>query len=416
MAPWQSNSGWVAWPSSSRWPSPCWRRPRGRSWARAGTSTTRSSGSRPGAAPRTTRTAASRRSASAAATAAGDNRAEQRVENDYTSGTNQFQGEVRVVSLGGSNVSLKQTFMPNNGAFLMLAVAAPGRLYSVGDNAELAADIVGRWVRINTIHDVAAGTHEIRDRRRAEVHQAERPSGRLARQVRHLPAGQRPWPDQRRVAERPYWRGGRSPGGTPQPSPATDAGVAGDVGGSGDAIPGGEPGPDAGGTGGSEGTGGSGGSGGVAGSGGAGGGGTGGGGSGGSGAGTGGGPGTGGSGAAGSGGAAGTGGRGGSSSRPDAGAGTGGGGVERPTKATGCAFGGSRPGGIGRGVARARPDRPGRPSSRAAPLKLAASPWLRAVVRPPCENCVLECRGPGIGSDVPAKTSIPGANDPGGSP
>src|SRR5688572_8745325 len=92
---------------------------------------------------------------------AGDNRAEQRIENDYSSGTRQFEGEVRVVSLGGSNVSLKQTFMPQNGAFLMIAVATGGRLYSVGDNGELAAGIIGRWVRINTVHDVAAGTHKM---------------------------------------------------------------------------------------------------------------------------------------------------------------------------------------------------------------------------------------------------------------
>src|SRR4029450_1944241 len=84
-----------------------------------------------------------------------------RIENDYTSGMHQFEGEVRVLSLPGTNVSLKQTFMPNNGAFLMLGGSTGGRLYSVGDNAELATGIVGRWVRINTIHNVSAGTHEI---------------------------------------------------------------------------------------------------------------------------------------------------------------------------------------------------------------------------------------------------------------
>src|SRR5687767_3243399 len=65
------------------------------------------------------------------ASASGDNRAEQRIENDYSTGTRQFEGEVRVLSLGGTNVSLKQTFMPDNGAFLMIAVATEGRLYSV---------------------------------------------------------------------------------------------------------------------------------------------------------------------------------------------------------------------------------------------------------------------------------------------
>jgi hypothetical protein len=90
-----------------------------------------------------------------------DNRAEQRIENDYSAGTRQFEGEVRVVSLGGTNVSVKQTFMPNNGAFLMIAVAADGRLYSVGDNGVLATGVIGKWVRINTIHDVSAGTHKM---------------------------------------------------------------------------------------------------------------------------------------------------------------------------------------------------------------------------------------------------------------
>src|SRR5215207_7464765 len=92
----------------------------------------------------------------------GDNRAERRMDNDYTDGTRQFQGEVRVVSLGGQNVSLKQTFMRDNGAFLLLAVGANGRLYSVGNGGgDLATGIIGRWVRINTIHDVRAGTIEI---------------------------------------------------------------------------------------------------------------------------------------------------------------------------------------------------------------------------------------------------------------
>src|SRR5690242_9371837 len=75
----------------------------------------------------------------------GDNRAEARVEDDYTSGTRQFQGEVRVVSLGGTNISLKQTFMRDNGAFFMLGVASDGHMYSVGDGDPVATGVLGRW-------------------------------------------------------------------------------------------------------------------------------------------------------------------------------------------------------------------------------------------------------------------------------
>jgi hypothetical protein len=268
----------------------------------------------------------------------GDNRAEERVENDYSSGTNQFQGEVRVVSLGGSNVSLKQTFMPNNGAFLMLAVASPGRLYSVGDPADvatLATDIVGRWVRINTIHDVAAGTHEIHvDGVLKFVKRGGRPVAWHDKYGTYrLGSGRGPISAEWRNVT--YWRGGRGTGGTPQPSPAGDAGSS-DVGGSGDAMSVGDP-DAAGATGGSGGAGGAGGSGGTGGSSGGGAGGSGGtGGNGGA---------TGGSGSGGSGTGGGSGGstgaRGGTSPRPDAQA-TGGSGS--PAKAGGCSFGGARPG------------------------------------------------------------------------
>jgi hypothetical protein len=153
----------------------------------------------------------------------GDNRAEDRIQDDYTSGTRQFQGEVRVVSLPGTNVSLKQTFMRDNGAFLMVGVSNAGRLYSVGDNGELATDVIGKWVRINTIHDVAAGTIQIYADGVLKVTKTG------ARQVAwynkygsyRLGSGHGPitveWRNTR------FWRDGRGAGGTP---PATsDAGA-----------------------------------------------------------------------------------------------------------------------------------------------------------------------------------------------
>jgi hypothetical protein len=155
----------------------------------------------------------------------GDNRAEDRIQDDYTSGTRQFQGEVRVVSLPGTNVSLKQTFMRDNGAFLMIGVASTGRLYSVGDNGELATDVIGRWVRINTIHDVGAGTIQIYADGVLKVTKTG------ARQVAwynkygsyRLGSGHGPisveWRNTR------FWRDGKGGGGTPPP-PGPDAAVA----------------------------------------------------------------------------------------------------------------------------------------------------------------------------------------------
>jgi hypothetical protein len=158
----------------------------------------------------------------------GDNRAEQRIENDYSSGTNQFQGEVRVVSLGGSNVSLKQTFMPENGAFLMLAVDGTGRLYSVGGGGDLATGVIGRWIRINTIHDVSAGRHEL------YVDGELKGMKGGARQVPwhdkygtyRLGSGRGPIVAEWRNVR--YFRGGRGgPGGPTPPPPAADSGAPG---------------------------------------------------------------------------------------------------------------------------------------------------------------------------------------------
>jgi hypothetical protein len=153
----------------------------------------------------------------------GDNRAEDRIQDDYTSGTRQFQGEVRVVSLPGTNVSLKQTFMRDNGAFLMIGVSNAGRLYSVGDNGELATDVIGKWVRINTIHDVAAGTIQIYADGVLKVTKTG------ARQVAwynkygsyRLGSGHGPITAEWRNTR--FWRDGRSAGGNPAPAP--DAGA-----------------------------------------------------------------------------------------------------------------------------------------------------------------------------------------------
>jgi hypothetical protein len=87
-----------------------------------------------------------------------EQRAERRVQNEWSSGTNQFEGDVKVVSLGGTGISLKQTFQPESGAFLMLAIksSSSGSLYEVSSGTTLATNIIGNTIRVNTITDVSA--------------------------------------------------------------------------------------------------------------------------------------------------------------------------------------------------------------------------------------------------------------------
>ena len=91
-------------------------------------------------------------------TTSGDQRAERRYAT-YTSGTRQFEGFFRITSMGGSRISLKQTFNENDGAYFMLAVERGGRLYAVHGGTTIASGAtVGTTVRVNTVH-VVGSTH-----------------------------------------------------------------------------------------------------------------------------------------------------------------------------------------------------------------------------------------------------------------
>jgi len=85
-------------------------------------------------------------------TGSGDQRAERRYDT-YTGGIRQFEGFVRVVSLGGSRISLKQTFK-TTGPYFLLAVERSGRFYAVHGGKTLGSAPIGTRVRINTIHQV----------------------------------------------------------------------------------------------------------------------------------------------------------------------------------------------------------------------------------------------------------------------
>ncbi|SDM26518.1 hypothetical protein SAMN04489726_0671 [Allokutzneria albata] len=90
-------------------------------------------------------------------TASGDQRAERRYAT-YTGGTRQFEGSFRITSMGGTRISLKQTFHESgSGPFFMLAVERGGRLYAVhGGDTVASGATVGTTVRVNTVHQVGS--------------------------------------------------------------------------------------------------------------------------------------------------------------------------------------------------------------------------------------------------------------------
>ncbi|OXM65656.1 hypothetical protein CF165_22435 [Amycolatopsis vastitatis] len=95
-------------------------------------------------------------------TGSGDQRAERRYTT-YSGGTHQFEGSFKITSMGGSRISLKQTFRDGSsaGPFFLLAVEKGGRLYAVHGGETIATGAtVGTSVRVNTINQVGS-THKV---------------------------------------------------------------------------------------------------------------------------------------------------------------------------------------------------------------------------------------------------------------
>ncbi len=82
-------------------------------------------------------------------------RLEQRVHNDYESGLNQFEGDLRVTS--GDGTTVHQVFK-----FLML-VAYPQNGGELHQHCQtfLASGVFGTWIHVNTVHDVGTGKTDI---------------------------------------------------------------------------------------------------------------------------------------------------------------------------------------------------------------------------------------------------------------
>jgi hypothetical protein len=86
----------------------------------------------------------------------GYDRAEYRYA-DYSSGSHRFNGTFKITSMGGSRISLKQTFNDNVGPYFLLAVESGGRLYSVEGGATISSGAtVGTSVNVETIQTVGS--------------------------------------------------------------------------------------------------------------------------------------------------------------------------------------------------------------------------------------------------------------------
>jgi hypothetical protein len=91
-------------------------------------------------------------------TASGEQRAERRYAT-YTGGSHQFEGSFKITSMGGTRISLKQTFRDGSdaGPYFLLAAERGGRLYSVEGGATVATGAtVGTSVRVNTVNQVGS--------------------------------------------------------------------------------------------------------------------------------------------------------------------------------------------------------------------------------------------------------------------
>jgi hypothetical protein len=86
----------------------------------------------------------------------GFQRAERRYAT-YTGGSHKFEGTFKITSMGGSRISLKQTFHDPQGPFFLLAVENGGRLYSVEGGATIATGAtVGTSVTVDTVQTVGS--------------------------------------------------------------------------------------------------------------------------------------------------------------------------------------------------------------------------------------------------------------------
>jgi hypothetical protein len=92
----------------------------------------------------------------------GTNRVEVRVQDDYTSGQRQFEGELRVTA-PTNDESAMQIFGNDGPGATTLMIRSFSRNGGTlrGGGKDLVTNIYGKWVRINVIHDATANRYSV---------------------------------------------------------------------------------------------------------------------------------------------------------------------------------------------------------------------------------------------------------------
>jgi hypothetical protein len=92
----------------------------------------------------------------------GTNRVEVRVQDNYTTGLRQFEGELRV-SAPTNDESAMQIFGNDGSGATTLMIRSHSRNGGTlrGGGKDLATNVYGKWVRINVIHDATANKYSI---------------------------------------------------------------------------------------------------------------------------------------------------------------------------------------------------------------------------------------------------------------
>jgi hypothetical protein len=83
---------------------------------------------------------------------AGFQRAERRYAN-MTASLNQFEGTVKVTSLQGDKINIKQVFQDGTGPWMIMTVKKPGIVYETEGGQTLASIPIGTSFRVNTVTD-----------------------------------------------------------------------------------------------------------------------------------------------------------------------------------------------------------------------------------------------------------------------
>jgi hypothetical protein len=82
----------------------------------------------------------------------GYQRAERRYAN-MTASLNQFEGTVKVTSLTGDRINIKQVFQDGTGPWMIMTVKKPGVVYETEGGNTLASIPIGTSFRVNTVTD-----------------------------------------------------------------------------------------------------------------------------------------------------------------------------------------------------------------------------------------------------------------------